>query len=222
MLVHPWDAARDDDEWRDVLRGQDFGQLVAAGRGRDVPVVVPTHFVHSTGADGADTVLVHLARPNPVWPALAENPRALLCVVADWAFVPSAWNAPPGTDRRDGIPTSYYAAVQLDCRAEVLDDPADTAVLLERQLAAFQPGVEHAEVRADGGVHARRLPAIRGLRLTVLGVTAKLKYGGNRSHEHRLLIADRLAERDGPGDAAARRHLLRRDTAAGAGPSSAP
>ena len=35
-----------------------------------------------------------------------------------------------------------------------------------------------------------------------------MKYGGNKSPEHRVEIADRLAERDGPLDAAAREHLL--------------
>lgn len=62
VLIHPWDAPLDAAEWQAFLaEGHDFGQLIAAGRGRDVPVVVPTHFV----LDGADRVLVHLARPNP-------------------------------------------------------------------------------------------------------------------------------------------------------------
>ena len=37
-----------------------------------------------------------------------------------------------------------------------------------------------------------------------------MKYGGNKTPEHRHEIADHLAERDGPMDAAARDHLLRR------------
>ena len=66
MLVHPWDAAVDDSEWRAwLLDGHDFGELIAPGRDRDLPVVVPTHFVY----DGDHQVLLHLARPNPVWAA---------------------------------------------------------------------------------------------------------------------------------------------------------
>jgi hypothetical protein len=37
-----------------------------------------------------------------------------------------------------------------------------------------------------------------------------MKYGGNKTTEHRLEIADHLAERDAPMDAAARDNLLRR------------
>ena len=65
----------------------------------------------------------------------------------------------------------------------------------------------------------RQLPGIRGLRLTVHEVLAKMKYGGNRSPERRALIGERLAERDGPLDARARELLLRHDGALPGGAS---
>ena len=206
MLVHPWDAPLDDAEWRTWLSGHDFGQLVAAGRGRDVPVVVPTHFAY----DGATTVELHLARPNPVWPAIAENPAVLLTVIGDYVYVPSTWGAAPGTPPELGIATSYYATVQLTCAATVVDDPDELAALLRRQLGRFQPEGGYAPVDAADDHYARRLPQIRGLRLAVESVRAKFKYGGNKAVEHRAVIADRLAERAGPMDDAARAHLLRR------------
>ena len=57
-------------------------------RARDLPVVVPTQFVLE-----GDTVWLHLVRANPVFGALAENPRVLLSVADDWAFIPSSWKA---------------------------------------------------------------------------------------------------------------------------------
>jgi transcriptional regulator len=203
MLVHPWDAPLDDVEWKSwLLDGRDFGTLVAAGRGRDVPVAVPTHFVY----DGDRTVLLHLARPNPVWTAVAENPAVLLVVTGDWAYVPAAWKAIGDEDPALGIPTSYYAAVVLTCSTAVLSGD-DLAALLRVQLAHFEPG---SGVADPGEAHRRQLPGIRGLRLTVESVQAKFKYGGNADAPHRAAVADRLAARSGPGDAAARRHLLRR------------
>jgi transcriptional regulator len=202
MLLHPWDAARDDDEWRRwLLDGHDFGTLVAAGRGRDVPVAVPTHFVY----DGADTVLLHLARPNPVWKALAENPRVLLAVTGDVAYVPAAWKAVGDEDPALGIPTSYYAAVLLTCTAEVLTGD-ELVEVLRAQLGHFEPG----SGVADPSVHARELPGIRGLRLAIEQVQAKFKYGGNADDAHRARVADGLAARGWPGDAESRAHLLRR------------
>ena len=219
VLIHPWDAALDDAEWRAFLAdGHDFGQLIAPGRGRDVPVVVPTHFV--LAEEG--TVLVHCARPNPVWAAIQENSTVLLAVVGDYVYVPSTWNANPGTPVEHGVPTSYYAAVQLTCRAEIVDDPSTKAALLTRQLAHFQPNGGHAEVRADAAPYARLLPGIRGLVLTVIEARAKFKYGGNKTTEHRQTIADHLADRAGPLDRPAREHLLRRTDTHVVSPSSSP
>ena len=204
--MHPWDAPLDDAEWREWLGRNDFGQLIAAGRGRDVPVVVPTHFRY----DGALTVELHLARPNPVWAAIEENPTVLLTVVGDWTYVPSTWGAAPGTPPELGIATSYYATVQLTCAATVVDDPAEKAALLGRQLGLMQPEGGYAPVDAADDHYARRLPQIRGLRLAVTGVRGKFKYGGNKEPHHRHVIADRLAERNGTLDPQARDHLLRR------------
>jgi transcriptional regulator len=216
MLVHPWDAPFDDTEIWDFVRVQGFGHLIAPGyRGsghRELPVVVPTQFLVDGGGTrfhGEGTfpdVLLHLARPNPVWEAIDENPTALLSVAGDWAYVPSAWKAVSGEDPALGIPTTYYAAAQLVCDAEILDDEEAKLGVLRRQLAAYEPDLGHA----DPAAHVRRLPGIRALRLRVREVTGKFKYGGNVDATHRAAVAERLAERGGPGDAAARAHLLRR------------
>jgi transcriptional regulator len=206
VLVHPWDAPLDDSEWRGWLLRHDFGQLIAPGDGRDLPVVVPTHFLY----DGATTIRLHLAKPNPVWAALRERPRALLTVVDDYTYVPSDWQAAPGTPPELGIPTSYYATVQLSCDVQVLDDPEATTEVLRAQLAHFEPAGGYLEPDAGHEHYRRRLPAIRGLVLTVTGVRAKFKFGGNKEPAHRQQLAEHLAERDGPADAAARDHLLRR------------
>jgi transcriptional regulator len=202
MLVHPWDAAPPA-EWREWLARHDFGQLIAAGSDRDLPVAVPTHFVF----DGDATVLLHLARPNPIWPALAENPRALLTVVSDYTYIPSDWNATPGSDTSVGVPTSYYAAVYLECDVRVIDDPAQKAELLTRQLGHFEPGSARRPVSAADDPDRRLLPGIRGVELTVTAVTAKFKYGGNKTAEHRAVIAEQLTRRDAPFDRAAAGHI---------------
>lgn len=196
MLIQPWDRPGDEAEWRAFLASQRFGHLVAAGRDRDVPVVVPTVFL----VDGDDVVL-HLARTNPVWAAIGENPAVLLSVAGDWAVVPGPWKAIGDEDPMVGIPTLYYAAVQVVGAARVVDDPDGLAALLRLQVDdVHEPGdlVDPAE-------HGGRLGAIRGLRLPMTDVRAKLKYGGNVDAEHREAVARRLDDRGGPGDAAAAR-----------------
>jgi transcriptional regulator len=206
MLIHPWDEATRED-WQGFLAGADFGQLVTAGHVDGYPVVVPTHFLY----DGDATVLVHLARPNPAWRAIEADPRVVLALTDDYTYVEAAWNANPGTDPDLGVPTSYYTGVQLLCRAEIVDDPDAKAALLAEQLAHFEPpGSTRRTPSTDSESDRRQLPGIRGLRLHVEAVRAKMKYGGNKRPEHREQIATRLAERDAPMDREAREHLLRR------------
>ena len=200
MLIRRHDEPLADDEWRAFLREHDFGELIAPGADRELPVVVPTHFLW----DGADEVVLHLAAANPVWDALAERPRALLSVFGAYAYVPGHWN-----QDEYGVPTSYYAAVQLACDAAVIDEPSALASILERQLAHFQPEGLHAPVRPDNRYGAL-LPGIRGLRLAVTDVRAKLKFGSNRTVQHREAVAERLRERGAPLDLEARAHVLDR------------
>jgi transcriptional regulator len=202
VLIHPWDAGLSEEEWVAFVRAQGFGHLVAAGRGRDVPIVVPTQFALVS----TEEVVLHLARPNPVWKALAENPAVVLSVAGDWAYIPAAWKAIGEEDPRFGVPTTYYAAVQLVADATVVDDAEGKAAILRIQLGTTEPG----SGAADPLEHGRRLNSIRGLRLAVRDVRAKFKYGGNVDDAHREAVAERLTGRQGPGDAAALDHLRRR------------
>jgi transcriptional regulator len=201
VLIHRHDAALTDDEWHAFLADHDFGELIVPGVGRDLPIVVPTHFIF----DGDKTVLLHLARPNPVWGALAERSRALLSVFGAYAYVAGHWN-----QDQYGVPTSYYAAVQLSCDAEVFDDPAQIAAILERQLAHFQPEGKHAPVEPGDNRYGKLFGSILGIRLSVTDVRAKFKFGANRTVEHRQVVAEKLAERGRPLDLEARAHVLRR------------
>jgi hypothetical protein len=59
---------------------------------------------------------MHLARPNPVWPHLEAAAEVRLAVTGDYAYIPTYWRARAGGPDEDGVPTSYYAAVQFVCR----------------------------------------------------------------------------------------------------------
>lgn len=197
MLIHPWDAAPRD-EALEFVRATGFGHLVASGRDREVPVVVPTQF-----SVRDETVLLHLARPNPVWSAVAENPVVLLVVTGHHVYVPGAWKQIPelGEDPSLGVPTTYYSSVQLTCRASIVDDAEGKADLLRLQIADLDAGL------VDPASHARKLSGIRGLRLEITEVRGKFKYGGNVDQEHRDHVAERLRARGGPGDDAAAARL---------------
>lgn len=206
MFIQPWDAALDDAEWQTwIAEGHDFGILSVNGLPGHPPAVVPTHFT----VDGT-ALLVHLARPNPVWKTIEADPNVTFTVTGDYAFIPGPWRAKPGTEPTDGVPTSYYAAVQFTCQAGIIDDPAAKAELLRRQMAHFQPDGDHAPVGPDQPPYGRMLPGIRGLRLDVTDVRAKFKYDDHKPVEQRTDIACRLTERGTALDAPTAAQQLRR------------
>jgi transcriptional regulator len=202
VFIAPADRSWGEDEWRPFVAAQGFGHFVAPGRDRDFPVVVPTQFA----LDG-DTVFLHVAAANPVLAALDERPKAVLSVAGDWAYIPSAWKAIGDEDPALGIPTTYYAAVQLAGTVVVHKEIDAIAAVLRRQLADVQPDTPIADPEI---AHASRIRGIRAIVLTIEQVQAKFKYGGNVDEAHRRAVIDRLEQRAGPGDAAAAAHTARR------------
>ena len=159
MLIHPWDAALDEQEWRQWLAGTDrFGMLVVNNLDPvEAPLVVPNHFTLAGGE-----LLLHLARPNPVWRHLEAAPQVRLVVVGDYAYIPGYWRTPAGAPLEDGVPTSYYASVQFVARPVVVDDPQGKADILTAQLADLQPeGRAAASPRRDQRVAPTRPELIR-------------------------------------------------------------
>jgi transcriptional regulator len=212
MLIHPWDAALDPVEWQEWLASTDrFGMLAVNNLDpAQAPVVLPTHFTVA-----GDELLLHLARPNPVWSHLEAAAEVRLVVIGDYAYIPTYWRAKAGGPDEDGVPTSYYAAVQFVCRPTVVDDPRGKAEILAAQLADFQPEGGHATVAVDAAPYGRMLPGIRGVRLAVLRVDAKFKYDDANPVEHRERVIDRLEQRGRGLDAGAARQQRRRLAAMG-------
>ncbi len=205
--IRPWDAAIDPSEWQEWVAGTDHFGLLSVNNldPACAPMVVPTHF-----AAAGDELLVHLARPNPVWPHLEAATEVRLAVVGDYAYIPTYWRAEAGGAEEDGVPTSYYTAVQFVCRPTIVDGPRGKAEVLTAQLAHFQPEGCHATMDPGSAPYGPMLAAIRAVRLAVLGVDAKFKYDDHNPVEHRLGVIERLEERDHGLDAGAAKQQRRR------------
>ena len=205
--IHPWDQATRA-EWQGVLGD---GRLRTAGHrrarrrlpGRRTHALRVRRGRHRAAAPGSAQPGLARARRGPARRAGAR-PRT------------------GRTSRRPGTPTPAPTPTSVSPRSTT---PASSCSAVPRssttrtrrrrswppQLAHFEPsGSTRVTPSPDVESDRRVLPGIRGLRLHVEAVRAKMKYGGNKTPEHRSDIAERLALRDAPGDRAARDHLLRR------------
>jgi transcriptional regulator len=212
MLIRPWDSPVDPGEWRTWLPSSaPFGELVVNNLDPDeAPIVLPTHV-----ALEGERLLAHLAVPNPAWPHLERARRVRFSVSGDEAYVPGTWRAAEGVPAREGVPTSYYAAVQLVCAVEIVDDPEAKAEILRIQMRHSQPEGGSAEIVVGEGPYGKMLAGIRALRLPIVEIAAKFKFDDHKPLEMRERIAAALDARGRPHDAAAR-HQRRRIEAAGA------
>jgi transcriptional regulator len=212
VLIHRWDAAATPDEWREWLgTTAPFGQLIVNNVDpHEAPIVVPTHAVLH-----GEALLVHLARPNPVWPHLAAARKVLFTVIGDDAYVPSTWRAKADGPVENGVPTSYYAAVQLTCAPTLVDDPEAKAELLRTQMAQLQPEGGNAAISVGVAPFGPMLNGIRGVTLAIVEVAAKFKYDDQKPVEHREAVAQLLDARGCPHDAGSAAQLRRRLATAG-------
>lgn len=212
MLIHPWDAAADAAEWRDWLASTDRFGILAVNNvdPAQAPLMLPTHFTLSE-----DELLIHLARPNPVWAHLEPATEVRMAVIGDYAYIPTYWRAKAGGPDEDGVPTSYYSAVQFVCRPTIIDDPEGKAEILRAQLGDFQPEGRHADVAVGEDPYGRMLPGIRGVRLAVQRVEAKFKYDDANPVEHRERVIGHLQQRGHGLDAGAAAQQRRRLDAIG-------
>lgn len=213
MLIHPWDAASDDAEWRDWFAGgEHFGVLVVNNLDpAQAPFALPAH----TTLVG-DELVLHLARPNPVWPHLEAAAEVRFAVIGDYAYVPGYWRAADGVPEEQGVPTSYYTSVQLVCAPTIVDDAEGKAAVLRTQVGDLQPEGRHVDITVDSEPYGRMLPGIRAVRLAIVRVEAKFKYDDAKPAELRTRVSAHLDERAQGLDAGAaaqqRRRLAERGT----------
>ena len=206
MLVHPYDSAMSESEWRTWIdQGPHFGVLaVGAGFGQ-APIMVPTHFV-LTG----DEILIHLHKVNDALPQLESGAQVSLSVIGDYAFVPGPWRAKDPDNTNNGVPTSYYAAVNFVCEPTVVADAIEVAQIIEAHMTQFQPEGDYAVVDSVTEPYGPMMSIIRGVRLKIVNVDAKFKYDDHKSPEFRRAMIERLRDRNTHQDAGAATQQSRR------------
>jgi len=206
MLVHPYDSAMSESEWRYwIAKGPHFGVLaVAAGAGQ-APVLVPTHF-----SLRQNEILIHLHKVNSAIEHLESDALASLSIVGDYAFIPNQWRAKDPANPEAGVPTSYYAAVTFTLKPTVTADPNEISEILQAHMNDFQPEGGYATVAPEAIPYGPMMSIIRGVRLQIVDVDAKFKYDDHKPVEFRESIIERLLDRNTHQDAGAAAQQSRR------------
>jgi transcriptional regulator len=143
-----------------------------------------------------DEIELHFVQLDPTFEALQANPRCTFLVSDFLAFTPHHFVEPVDAGRA----TLHFRAVAFECEARFVSTASeDVAGALARLLAHHEPedGYEPLGVNERYGA---RLSILATARLTVLRTHAKFKVGPADTPEVKRRVAQRLRERDEPGD----------------------
>ena len=168
---------------------------VGAEDPKAAPVLVPTHFTPV-----GNQIVLHLARPNSALKLLEKASECALIVTGDFAYIPNQWRAKPNVPKEDGVPTSYYVAINFICKPTLAANTEETAAIVATQMKHMQPEGGYSRVSADAAPFGPMMNSIRGVSLEILRVEAKFKFDDHKSLEHREHIENELDARNQVGD----------------------
>ena len=184
-----------------LIRAHPLGLLVS--NGPEGPVANPLPFLLDADVPPNGRLRVHLARANPQWRLLADNPQAPVLVVFQGVdtYVTPSWYE---TKRETGkvVPTWNYAIVQVRGAVRVIEDGEWIAQQIT-DLTAF-----HESARAEPWAVAdapapfiqSQIKGIVGMEIDIAEISGKWKVSQNRPVADRAGVAAGLAtEASGAG-----------------------
>ena len=182
----------------EVMRARPLG-LVISLDGEGLPSADAIPFMAEEGeTEQGDTslrLLAHVARANPIWRRLRENPAVLVVFQAEDAYISPSWYATKAETHKV-VPTWNYVMVQARGRALVHDDAdwvrGQVGHVTGRQEAGRD--TPWAVTDAPPGYIDAQLRGIVGIEIVVDDLRGKFKLSQNRSAEDRAGVIAGLGE----------------------------
>ncbi len=137
---------------------------------------------------GQDLVIRgHVAKANPHWRHLEQQPQCLTIFHGPHAFV-----SPNNYTTREVVPTWNYGAVHVYGNARVFSAPDQLLAVLHELIAMFEPAYAEQWAGLTEAYRARMLSHIVGFEIAVTKIEAKFKLSQNRTREEQQNIIESL------------------------------
>jgi transcriptional regulator len=193
MYEPPHFREDDLDAQQGLIEAFPLGLLISAGPDGVIANPIPFILYRAEGARG--TLRCHLAKANPQWQALAENPAALVVFQGSQSYVTPSWYATKAETEKV-VPTWNYAIVQARGLARIVTDTAwlhaNVSALTDQQEGRRQQ--PWAVSDAPEPFIAAQLKGIVGVEIPIETISGKFKASQNRPVADRVGVAEGLAE----------------------------
>lgn len=131
----------------------------------------------------------HVARANPHWRYLEQNPQCLTIFHGPHAYV-SASNYVT----RENVPTWNYGAVHVYGSARTFASPEDLQGVLHELIGTFEPAYAEQWASLSETYRDRMLSHIVGIEIAVTRIEAKFKLSQNRTKEEQANVIASLSK----------------------------
>jgi transcriptional regulator len=195
----------------ELIRAYPLGLLVSVGTDGPVADLMPFLLDPKAGTNGR--LLAHMARANPQWRIIGENPGKPVLVVFQGVntYVTPSWYE---TKRQTGkvVPTWNYATVQIRGMARIIDDRDWLAwqinELTEKQESA-RSDPWHVSDAPEPFIESQ-VKAIIGMEIAIESIEGKWKVSQNRPEVDRKGVIEGLEASPDTAGAVEMAKLVRR------------
>jgi transcriptional regulator len=125
------------------------------------------------------TLRGHVAKANPHWKHLENNPENTLVIFHG----PHAYISPTNYNTREAVPTWNYGAVHVYGNVRVLSAPEELLTMLDQLIPMFDPAYRDQWASLSESYRERMLSHIVGFEIAVSKIEAKFKLSQNRTRE---------------------------------------
>src|SRR4051812_23608996 len=167
------------------MRANPFAIFVSNTNGQPFATHVPVVIRE----DGEHLIIRgHVAKANPHWRYLQEEPHCLMIFHGPHAYV-----SPSNYDTREVVPTWNYGAVHAYGNARTFAAPDDLLAMLHDLVPTFEAAYAEQWASLSEAYRSRMLSHIVGFEITVTNLEAKFKLSQNRTREEQQHVIDSLS-----------------------------
>lgn len=181
----------DSDTLQSLIQQRSFGTLITVDD--DGPIANHMPFVIDRTRGELGVLQCHVARRNPVWQAMAKDPRALVIFQGPDAYISPNWY-PSKQETGKAVPTWNYIAVHARGQAQIMADP-DWLLHHLNHLTDHheqsQPAPWHVADAPDDYIE-KMMSAIVGIEIPLATLIGKWKTSQNQPDNNRQGVVQGL------------------------------
>lgn len=175
------------------MRANPFAILISSTGEGPFATHLPVVLRESATGDSENKLVIrgHVAKANPHWRYLEQQPNCLMIFHGPHAYV-----SPANYETRENVPTWNYGAVHAYGEARVFSAPDELLGVLHELIPTFEAAYAGQWASLSPSYRERMLSHIVGIEITVTKLEAKFKLSQNRTKQEQANVITSLGAAD--------------------------